>query len=169
MEAIGKALLSLGYDKWALILIVLGIFIDITPGIKWNPIKTIFKYLGKAFNSSVESELNTLKSAMNIKFDELQSEQLAQRETLDRLILDQTNKEIGRLRWEVIDFQNSIMNGVKHSRDQYNHVLDSYDKYILIMQNPNIDSDEYFRTVQEQGEKIREHYERYRDQDLLFF
>ena len=169
MEAIGKALLTLGYDKWALILIVLGIFIDVTPGIKWNPIKTIFKYLGKAFNSSVESELNTLKSAMNIKFDELQSEQLAQRETLDRLILDQTNKEIGRLRWEVIDFQNSIMNGVKHSRDQYNHVLDSYDKYILIMQNPNVDNDEYFRTVQEQGDKIREHYERYRDQDLLFF
>ena len=61
------------------------------------------------------------------------------------------------------------MNGVKHSRDQYNHVLDSYDKYILIMQNPNVDNDEYFRTVQEQGDKIREHYERYRDQDLLFF
>jgi hypothetical protein len=57
LEAIAKVLLSMGFGQYALILLIISIFIDITPGIKVNPIKAIFKFIGKYFNSSIEKEI----------------------------------------------------------------------------------------------------------------
>ena len=129
MDAIYRALSSLGFARWALIILLIGIFIDINPGIKFNPIKAIFKYIGKSFNASMQNDLNDLRTEMTAKIQELQSEQVAQREALDKIILDQQNKEIQRLRWEIIDFNNGIINEVRHSRQQYRHVLDAFEKY----------------------------------------
>ena len=169
MKAIQTLLQSLGYEHWALIVLFLSIFIDVTPAIKLNPIKSLFKYLGKAFNSSLEIEIGTFKQEVNEKFDELQREQLAQRETLDRIILDNSNKEIGRLRWEIIDFENSIRNGNTYPREKYKRILDLLDKYNSIMMMDDAPLDDYYRTVQEAGESIRHHYEEYTNNSTLRF
>lgn len=169
MKALQSLLSSLGYEHWALIVLFLSIFVDVTPGIKINPIKSLFGYLGKAFNSSIEIEIASFKDEVNEKFDDLQKEQLAQRETLDRIILDTSNKEIGRLRWEIIDFENSIRNGGTYGREKYRHILDLFDKYNNIMQLDDAPYDEYYRTVEESGDSIRAHYEQYKNNSELRF
>ena len=170
MDALYKAVSSLGYTKGAIIILLLGIFIDINPGIKFNPIKAIFKYLGKAFNSTVEKELSDFKVEMNTKIDEVQTEQNVQREALDKIILNEQNKEIQRLRWEIIDFNNGIMNEVRHSREQYRHVLDAYEKYCSIIGEVGATADsEYYRSVKEDGDHIKAHYEEHKDGKELYF
>ena len=170
MDALFKVVSSLGYTKAAIIILLLGIFIDINPGIKFNPIKAIFRYLGNAFNSTIKSELTNLKTEMNAKIDEIQSEQNEQREALDKIILNDQNKEIQRLRWEIIDFNNGIMNEVRHSREQYRHVLDAYEKYCTIIGEVGIGVDtEYYRSVKENGDHIRSHYENHKDGHELYF
>ena len=168
-----KFILSLGYGKIATIIFLLGIFIDLTPGIKFNPIKAVFRYLGKSFNTSVQNEITNLKEEMNEKFERLEKEQTAQRQTLNKIILDEMNKDLNHYRWEVIDFQNSLVNGVRHSREQYRHVLDSYEKYCNMMEKDETvktSEDEYYRAVKENGEAIREHYNKYKtDNSVLFF
>lgn len=168
MKQLAEFFSELGYTRIALIILLLGIFIDITPAIKFNPIKAIFKYLGKSFNSSVEKEISDFKLDVNKQIGEVKSEQTTQRETLDKIILDNSEKELSRLRWAVIDFRNSIVNGEKHSREQYRHILDSLEKYDQMIDDSN-EVDEYYHTVQEDGEKIRRHYEAHKDDPVLFF
>lgn len=159
MDVVAKILTSLGLGDYALIVLFLGIFIDITPGIKLNPVKAIFKYLGKSFNSSIETEITEFKEEVNAKFLELQKEQMRQKNALDRIIIDGQDKEIGRLRWEIIDFSNSIQNKVKHSKEQYRHILNSYSRYKLILNEIGITSDEYYHDVIQHGTTIEKHYE----------
>lgn len=171
MKPLIDVLNQLGYTNLGLIILALSVFIDITPAIKLNPIKAIFGYLGKAFNSSMQKEIIDFKRDINEKMDQLQTEQIAQRNTLDKIIADNQSKDISQLRWEVIDFENSLVNGVKHSREQYRHVLDSLEKYINMMGSSEENHhDEYYRAVCENGEAIREHYEKFKnDPSALYF
>jgi hypothetical protein len=170
MAQIASLIKSLNYEKVAVFILLLGVFVDISP-IKFNPLKAIFKYIGEAFNSSIKTEINNFKVEVNTKFNQLQSEQMLQQETLDKLISDQGNKEVSRLRWEIVDFKNSIVNGVKHSRGQYRHVLAAIESYIntVSVEESKLDED-YYREVLEDGEAIREHYEKYKDDaNVLYF
>lgn len=169
MAQIAQLLTTFGYGKIAIIVVIIGIFVDISP-IKFNPIKSVFKYIGRAFNSSIELEISNFKVETNEKLEELREEQNKQQGTLDKLILDQSNKEISRWRWEIIDFKNSIVNGTKHSRGQYRHVLSAVDAYINAMEMDEMSDDDYCREVFEDGEFIREHYEKYKDDtNILYF
>ena len=171
MGQIASILKMLSYDKIAIAVILIGVFVDISP-IKFNPVKAIFRYIGEAFNASMKTEISSFKIEVNSKFSEIQEEQAIHQETLDKLIADQSNREVSRLRWEIIDFKNSIVNGVKHSRGQYRHVLVALESYIDAVShedNKKLD-DDYYREVLEDGEAIREHYEKYKDDtDILYF
>lgn len=170
MDALYTFLSKLGMENIGLIILVASIFIDITPTIKWNPIKAIFKYFGKWFNSSIEREISSFKKEVNEKFDKLQQEQTAQRETLDKLILDQENKEVSRLRWEIINFEASIQNQVRHSRQQYCHILDNAMKYQRMIKSGDYGEDENLPEVLEAIEAIKTHYEKHRgDLMALYF
>ena len=170
MGQIASILKDFSYEKIAIAILIIGVFVDISP-IKINPIKGIFKYIGEAFNSSIKTEINSFKVEVNSKFKQLQEEQSIQQDCLDKLISDQSTKEVSRLRWEIIDFKNSIVNGVKHSRGQYRHVLIAVESYIdAVSHEDNKLDDDYYREVIEDGEAIREHYEKYKDDsDILYF
>ena len=172
MQVISNILSQLGYTQVALIVLALSIFIDVNPKIKFNPLKCVISFIGKAFNNSIEKEISGFKTEVNAKFEDLQKEQKAQRETLNKLVSDQENREICALRWDVIDFENSIANGVKHTREQYRHILDSAKKYLrLVETSENIEVEqENIQKIKESAEAIRKHYEAGRiDQSILFF
>ena len=169
MDTISKILTSMGYGDYALIVLFLGIFIDITPGIKLNPIKAIFRYLGKSFNASVESELSNLKEEVNVKFGELKNEQKRQKDALDKIIIDRQDQEITRLRWEVINFDNGLQNKVKHSSEQYRHILNCFTRYKKIMEDIGIYYDEYYHDVVKHGNHIQKHFEDNVDSGEAFF
>ena len=171
MKVASGILSNLGLGNIGLIILIISIFIDISP-IKINPIKWIFGYLGKWFNNSIQKAIAGFKEEVNQKFAQIQNEQLAQRETLDKILYEQDNSEISKIRWDIIDFENSILNGIKHHREEYRHMIDSGNKYIRITKNS-----EYITVPEEDVLKIKEcvefiesHYEKHRkDQSETFF
>ena len=92
------------------ILLVLSIFIQITP-IKINPWSALFKWIGKMITNNACSKIDGLI----IKVDQLEAS------------IDANEKD--RIRWEILDFANSCRNDRKHSRDEFQHIVDLNDKY----------------------------------------
>ena len=169
MDAIYKALVSLGYSKLAIIVLLLGVFIDVTPSIKFNPIRTIFRYIGKALNADVKTEITSMKTDMGNRMDKLQSEQIAQREVLNKVIVENQHTNIETLKWEIIDFSYSIINEVKHPRSQYRHIQKSIAEYENLIKELGSGIDESYLQVQEASTRIIKHYDKYKDTNIEHF
>lgn len=90
------------------ILAACGIVIDLTPGIKFQPVRWVLKRLGNLINADIKKQI-----------DELQKEV--------------TEFKIDSWRTEILDFSDSCMNHRRHTKEQFDHVieiLDRYDRYI---------------------------------------
>lgn len=98
-------------EHWSICAFVLACFIDFTPGIKLNPIKAIFRWIGKMINGELEKELKNLKVSVEKQQDSI----------------DENEKD--RIRWEVLDFANSCRNGCKHTKDEFEHIVVLNGKY----------------------------------------
>ena len=173
MDKIISILSTWGLGQWGFVVLVISIFIDLSP-IKFNPIKMILSWFGRYLNKSIQTEITGFKDEVNEKLTNLQKEQNAQRNTLDKIVKDREAREISRLKWEVIEFETSIRdeNGMKHSREQYRHILDEADKYVRIASSddslisiPQVD----LLAVKEAASHIQKHYDIYRDSQDLYF
>ena len=171
MDALVKIFTTLGLEHYAIVALALSLFIDINPKLKWNPIKAILGYIGKCFNQQIEKEISGFKQEVNDKFDKIQADQKAQREVLDKLVAEQENDTVSCIKWEVIEFENSILNGVKHTRDQYRHILDRSKKYERLVKSKNVKiSAEDIEKIRESTELIQKHYDKNRlNQSAMMF
>lgn len=84
---------------WTLV-VFLSLFIEITP-IKWSPISSLFKWIGKKITTETSERLDSIQQDLD--------EQRAMIET----------NEKDRIRWEVLDFANSCRNGRRHTKDEF--------------------------------------------------
>jgi Rps23 Pro-64 3,4-dihydroxylase Tpa1-like proline 4-hydroxylase len=173
MDKIITILSTWGLGQWGIVVLIVSIFIDLSP-IKFNPIKMILSWFGRYLNKSIQTEITGFKEEVSEKLALLQEEQTAQRNTLDKIVRDREAREISRLKWEVIEFETSIRdeNGMKHSREQYRHILDEADKYERIAVSadslisiPQVD----LLAVQEAASHIKSHYDNHRDSQDLYF
>ena len=99
----------IGNHLWTIVILV-SVFIQITP-IKINPWSALFKWIGKMITNNACSKIDGLI----IKVDQLEAS------------IDANEKD--RIRWEILDFANSCRNDRKHSRDEFQHIVDLNDKY----------------------------------------
>lgn len=106
-----------GENFWSLIL-GLSVFIQITP-IKLNPWTTLFKWIGKMINGELTS-----------RFEDMEKK-------VANLIKQRQEDEKDRIRWEILDFANSCRNGRKHTKDEYQHIIDLNDKYKKLLIETN--------------------------------
>lgn len=97
------------------VIVIFSIFIQITP-IKWNPITTFAKWLGKIFTK----ELNDLITTMQENIDDIRDD------------IDENEKD--RIRWEVLDFANSCRNGRQHTQEEFRHIATLNDKYKILLE-----------------------------------
>lgn len=107
----------------ALIALIVSTLFEISP-IKWNPITSILSWLGKKMNSQVLDKVE---------------EQDAKIKTLDSKI-DYLDKkidmnEVDRIRWEILDFANSCRNGRRHTKDEFDHIINQHEKYENIIES----------------------------------
>ena len=93
--------------------------IQITPAIKWNPLSAFFGWVGKIIVKPVEEKL-----------DKVQHEVLEIKE-------QQWADEKDRIRYEVLDFANSCRNGVRHTKDGFQHIISLNDKYEWLLKITN--------------------------------
>ena len=87
-------------DHWGFCTFVLAIFVQITPAIKWNPLTS----LGNLFLGSVRKDISGIRE-----------------------LVDENEKD--RIRWEVLDFANSCRNGIRHTKDEFQHIITLNTKY----------------------------------------
>lgn len=97
-------------QHWPLIAALLPCLIEIVP-VKWSPITSLLKWIGRIVTAEVMVELAEVKRT--------QAEQQA---TIDA-------NELDRIRYEVLDFANSCRNGRKHTKDEFEHIIVLNTKY----------------------------------------
>ena len=85
-------------------------FIQISP-IKINPLS----WLGKVLVSEACGKMDTLIEDVK---------------ALDKEIKE---NEKDRIRWEILDFANSCHSGVKHTKDEFKHIIELNDKYNILL------------------------------------
>ena len=102
-------------DHWATVAAILCVFFEITP-IKLNPINAILRWIGKAINGEVLQRM----AGVEKRLDE-------QRRSIDE-------NEMDRIRWEVFDFANECRNCVRHTKDEFQHIIDLNSKYHALLE-----------------------------------
>ena len=102
-------------DHWATLAAILCVFFEITP-IKLNPINAILRWIGKAINGEVLQRM----SGVEKRLDE-------QRKSIDY-------NEMDRIRWEIFDFANECRNHVRHTKDEFQHIIDLNSKYHALLE-----------------------------------
>lgn len=84
--------------------------IEVVP-IKINPWHALFKWVGKAINGDLQTQVTEIKQ-----------------EVTD-LKKDCELKNADDMRWEILNFANTCRQGVHHSKDEWRHVMDQLAKY----------------------------------------
>lgn len=104
------------------ILGVLGVAVDVTPIFKIQPIRLILKVLGDEINKGLVEEIR--------KIDETQQQTMKELADIKK---DLENHKLESQRFDILDFSNSCMNGRKHTKEEFDHIIkmhDDYEKYL---------------------------------------
>lgn len=92
------------------ILAFIGIFIEISP-IKINPLSTLIQWIGNTFNKDTRKQL----ASISLKLEEVS-------ERIDKI-------ELNDMRSAILDFSNSCMNERRHTKEEFEHVIDLHSQY----------------------------------------
>ena len=153
------------------IIVVIGNFVEITP-IKINPIS----WLGKIIFRPIRDDMKQMKEELNNKIEsveknlkeeieQVKAEQHRENSRIDDLIRSNEMAEISRIRWEIIEFANSIENGQLHIRDEYRHIKDDNRRYHHLIEKYDLQNGVF----DEEMEKIEKHYEENKDTSSVYF
>ena len=105
-----QAKLEFFSEHWKEILLGLSVTVEIAP-IKINPWSALLKWIGRIINDDVVTRLQRLEERAD-----------AQRKSIDE-------NEMDRIRWEVLDFANACRNHVRHTKDEFQHIISLNTKY----------------------------------------
>ena len=108
---------------WSFCAFILAIFIQITPAIKWNPITAFFKWISKLLVADLRKDVADMRS----DFADLKKDVTEVNKAID-------DNEKDRIRWEILDFANSCRNDRKHTKDEFQHIIDLHDKYDKLLE-----------------------------------
>jgi hypothetical protein len=134
----------IGNNLWV-ILLLLSLVVQITP-IKINPWSALFKWIGRTITGDACSKIDNLV------------------EKVDKIDQDVMSNEKDRIRWEILDFANSCRNNRRHTRDEFQHIVELHDKYLRLLKKTG-DKNGVFKVEYEYIEKI--YAERLEKNDFL--
>ena len=107
----GKTIFAWALDHWSFCAFVLAFFIQITPIFKANPLTALLRWFSKCMTTDLRRDIGEMRGMIE-----------AQQGSIDE-------NEKDRIRWEVLDFANACRNKVKHTREQFAHIIALNDKY----------------------------------------
>lgn len=88
----------------------IGIFVEISP-LKINPLSVVIQWFGNALNKDTRKQLASIS---------LKLEQVSER--IDKI-------ELNDMRSAILDFSNSCMNERRHTKEEFEHVIDLHTQY----------------------------------------
>lgn len=80
-----------------------------------------------------QSQHNYHDQSINIR-DKLEDNQKVLQDGINELKTLLINKEIDDIRTTILDFSNAVMNARDYNKEQYEHIIDLYDKYEKILE-----------------------------------
>lgn len=102
----------------------------------FKPVRRLVVYVYKRIvgdkdkNEKVITKINELEQTFSNKVDNLET-------TLSNKIQEVSDRndenEKDRIRWEILSFANSCRNGKKHSKEEYNHIIELKVKYTNLL------------------------------------
>lgn len=98
----------------AVIVLIFTTLIEITP-IKWNPLTSILSWLGTRMNGKLIAKVDK------------------QEQKIDALDKKIDMNEIDHIRWEILNFANSCRNHQRHTKDEFEHIINLHEKYTEIL------------------------------------
>lgn len=126
MDAIKELISGCNGTSLLTIVIFLSIFIEITP-IKINPLSAAFKWIGKVSNKDIDEKL----VGMSSKLEDVSGRINTIESRIDMI-------EVNNMRTQILDFANSCMNGRKHTKEEFEHMIDLHTSYTDIIKEKNI-------------------------------
>ncbi len=160
----------IGNNIMALI-VILSIFFEISK-IKINPISWLMKLLFKPMKkdmddmkSELKADISDMEHRLSDEIDSVKQEVNSEHKRIDDLISSTELAEISRIRWNIIEFANSIENGQKHIRDEYRHIKDESKRYHELIKKYNLENG----IIDEEMEKINNKYEDNKNSSAVYF
>ena len=107
--------------NWGWILAVLSVLFEITP-IKLHPVSTVLGWIGKKLNGSLKADIADLRK-------------------------DVDEQRMSGIRTLVLEFSNSCLNGRKHTKEEFDHILEENKIYEKLVEKYGIDNDVYKEAI----------------------
>ena len=159
------------WDHIVAIILVLSVFFEISK-IKLNPISWLMKLLFKPvkkdmdeMKAELKKDISDMEKKLSSEIDAVKSEVNSEHQRIDDLIHSTELAEISRIRWNIIEFSNSIENGQKHIRDEYRHIQDEGERYHKLIEKYDLKNG----IIKEEMEKIKKRYDENRDSSSVYF
>lgn len=89
--------------------------VDLTPGIKFQPVRYAIAQIGKQLNKEILQEVNNLAK-------------------------DLESHKIDSWRAEILDFANSCMNRRRHTKEEFDHIISIHDDYAKYLKEKEIEN-----------------------------
>lgn len=170
-EQVLQWMLQWAYEHALGILVFVGIFVEITP-IKISPITWLLNFLFKPIrtemtdmkndlNNNITNVKNELKEEINV----IKQQQLEDKNSILELIKSNEMSDISRIRWEIIEFSNSIDNDQLHTRDEYRHIIDDNRRYHALITKYGLENG----IIDDEFNKIYTHYENNKGSSSVYF
>lgn len=103
-------------EHWGLSAFLLTIVIQFTPAIKWNPLTALAKWISSVITNPLRKDIAEIKSMVE---DQQRTRDEDKKDTI---------------RWEILNFATSCRNGVRHTKDDFEHVITQNDKYHKLLE-----------------------------------
>lgn len=153
------------------IIVFLSIFLEISK-VKISPISSLIKFIFKPIRKELEAmreefkkEIENLRKDLTSQIESLREDQEENKKAVNEMIKSNEMAEISRIRWEIIEFSNSLKNGQLHVRDEYRHIKDDHRKYEILIEKYNLENG----ITTEEMENIITHYEQNKHTNSVYF
>lgn len=107
--------------NWGWLLAVFLIFFEITP-IKLHPVSSLLSWIGKKLNGSIKQDIADLRK-------------------------DLDEQRMSSIRSLVLDFSNSCLNKRRHTKEEFDHILEENKTYEKLVEKYDVENDVYTEAI----------------------
>lgn len=160
------------YNNIIPIVLFCSIFIEIVP-VKFSPLTALVTWLFKPVRDEIEAlkkemteNIDSMKSELKEDIDNLVAKDDDISEQLEAITVNQDKRRFATIRWEVLEFANSIENGALHTHFEYQHIKDDIEEYKALHEKYPDLTNGY---LEEAIVDINKHYDEHKTQNLKYF
>lgn len=160
------------YNNIIPIVLFCSIFIEIVP-VKFNPLSAFIEWVFTPVNKRIkeleekfDTDIKSIKEDFDKEIKEIKDENKEIKTLIEEMENTQDKRRFATIRWEVLEFANSIQNGALHTHYEYQHIKDDIDEYNRLHEKHPKLSNGY---LDDAIVDITNHYDEHKNQNIKFF